>query len=268
MDADLKNGAVVVRHSAAVRVTHWINVICMVFLLMSGLNIFNAHPDLYFGSTSTFAHPVFSIDSKDAPNGPVGVTTIAGHAFNTTGVLGVSSSGGEVATRAFPSWMTVPGDYDLATARRWHFLFAWLFVANGLVYLTYSLSSGHVRRDLVPRGDDLSKIGPTLWDHIRLRFPHGKEALRYNVLQMISYFLVALVLLPIMVLAGWSMSPGINTLVPMLTELFGGRQSARTAHFVIALLLVLFTIVHIAMVLVSGVWNNLRSMITGRYKLS
>jgi len=252
------------RHAAVVRLTHWINALCLVFLLMSGLNIFNARPDLYWGSKSTFSHPLLSIGSDDSGVNPKGVTKVFGHSFTTTGVLGVSGDGDE---RAFPAWSTIPSDYDLATARRWHFLFAWLFVLNGLLYLTFSISSGHVRRDLIPRRDELRKIGPTLVDHLRLRFPHGEEAKRYNVVQMMSYFIVGFILLPIMVLAGWSMSPGVDSLAHFLPQLFGGRQSARTIHFLIAWLLVLFTIVHLFMVLISGVWNNVRSMITGRYDL-
>lgn len=256
----------VYKHAGVVRATHWINVICFSFLLMSGLNIFNAHPALYFGSTSTFDHPAFSIDAKDSPSGPVGVTTIAGHSFDTTGLLGVSSEDGQPQERGFPAWSTVPAEYDLATARRWHFLFAWIFVLNGLVYLVFGFLSGHVQRDLVPRGPDLKHIGATIRDHLRLRFPHGEEAERYNVLQMSTYLIVACVLLPLMVLAGWSMAPGLDSLLPFLPEAFGGRQSARSIHFIIAWLLVLFVLVHIAMVLVSGVWNNLRSMITGWYR--
>lgn len=255
------------RHAAVVRATHWINAICLVFLLMSGLNIFNARPDLYLGARSHFSHPILTIGADDSGASPKGVTTIFGHNFDTTGLLGVSNRAGEPEERAFPAWSTIPGDYDLATARRWHFLFAWIFVLNGLLYLTFSISSGHLRRDLVPSGADLAKIGPTFLDHLRLRFPHGEEARRYNVMQMISYLVVGFVLLPLMVLAGWSMSPGIDSLSHLLPTLLGGRQTARTIHFVIAWLLILFTIVHLLMVLVSGVWNNVRSMITGRYDL-
>lgn len=252
------------RHATVVRATHWINALCLVFLLMSGLNIFNARPDLYLGSRSSFHHPVLSIGADDSGANPKGVTTILGHKFTTTGVLGVSGEGDE---RAFPAWSTIPSDYDLATARRWHFLFAWIFVLNGLLYLTFSVTSGHLRRDLVPKRAEFAKIGPTFLDHLRLHFPHGEEAKRYNVMQMISYLIVGFVLLPIMVLAGWSMSPGVDSLAHFLPQLFGGRQSARTIHFAIAWLLVLFTIVHLLMVLISGVWNNVRSMITGRYDL-
>ena len=267
MPADRKRIGFIFRHRGVVRATHWINVLCLAFLFMSGLNIFNGHPELYFGSTSTFDHPAFSIDSKDGPTGPIGVTTIGGRAFTTTGLLGVSTEDGQAAERAFPAWLTVPAEYDLATARRWHFFFAWIFVLNGALYLIYALASGHIRRDLLPGWKDLARIGPTIWEHLRLRFPHGEEAVRYNVLQMMSYFLGACILLPLIVLAGWSMSPGIDSFAPFLPEFFGGRQSARTVHFIVAWLLVLFTIVHVVMVLLSGVWNNIRSMVTGWYQI-
>jgi thiosulfate reductase cytochrome b subunit len=113
----------------------------------------------------------------------------------------------------------------------------------------------------VPSARQLSRIGQSIGDHLRLRVPHGAQ---YNVLQKLAYLVVLFVLLPLMVLSGLAMSPALDSVVPVL-GLLGGRQSARTIHFVTASSLVLFFVVHIAMVLVSGVWNNLRSMITGRY---
>ena len=161
--------------------------------------------------------------------------------------------------------MTLPGHRDLATGRRWHFFFAWLFVINGIAYLIYSLVSGHLRRDLAPGTSELKHIGASIWEHIRLKFPQGEEAKRYNVLQKLAYLLVALVLLPLMLLTGLAMSPGMDAGYPFLLDMFGGRQSARTIHFIAASGIVLFVVVHLVMVLITGVWNNLRSMITGRY---
>ena len=137
--------------------------------------------------------------------------------------------------------------------------------ANGLAYLLWSLGSGHLRRDLAPSGRELKHIGASISDHAQLRFPKGEEAKRYNVLQKLAYLGVALILLPLMLLTGLAMSPGMDAAFPLLIDMFGGRQTARTIHFVSASLVVLFVVVHIVMVLISGVWNNLRSMITGRY---
>ncbi len=256
----------VYRHSWLVRATHWINVLCIIILLMSGLQIFNAFPFLSWGHASDFQNPLVAIYSApDAAGQPAGFVRIFGTDYNTTGVLGLSRGGQDQV--AFPGWATIPSWRDLAIARLWHFAFAWLFVANGLIYVFYTLATRH-RRDLVPTAGQWRGIGHTIVEHARLRFPHGREATVYNILQKLSYLAIGFVILPLMVLTGLSMSPGINAGFPWLVELFGGRQSARTFHFICASLVVLFVIVHVVMVILSGVWNNLRSMVTGRYAIS
>jgi thiosulfate reductase cytochrome b subunit len=262
---------VVYRHAVVVRVTHWINVLCLTLLLMSGLQIFNYHPALYWGNFGYRGVPsVVSIDSEiDPENGaPVGVTRIAGMSFVTTGVLGVSyDSERGMVRRAFPAWLTLPEEPSLALARDWHFLMAWLFVANGAIYLLFGVFSGHFRRDLAPAADQLRvrHILADIWDHVRLRSPRGEAARRYNVLQKLAYLVVVFLLLPIMVLSGLTMSPAVTAAVPSLLDLFGGRQSARTIHFLVANLLVLFVLVHVVELFLAGVVNGMRSMITGRY---
>lgn len=257
------------RHAGLVRLTHWVNVLALLVLLMSGLQIFNAHPALYWGQDSTFADPWVSIRKVEIGGEPRGVTTIGGARFDTTGVLGWSGGPGSGEPRGFPAWATLPSWKDLASGRRWHFFFAWVFVANGLLYLGWSLARGHLARDLWPTRDQLSPrhIAHEIADHARLRFPKGEAARRYNVLQKLSYLGVVLVLLPLMLLTGLSMSPGFNAAAPWLLDVFGGRQSARTIHFLSASLIVAFVIVHLFMVAASGVWNNLRSMVTGRYAI-
>lgn len=259
----------VYRHAGVTRLTHWINVLAVSLLLMSGLQIFNAHPALYWGAKSTFATPWISMDAAEKAGEPVGVTTIAGHRFETTGVLGYSGKPGMREPRGFPAWATVPSYRDLADGRRWHFFFAWLFVINGLVYWAMGLVGGHVRRDLLPGGADLAprNVWHEIVTHAQLKFPKGEEARRYNVLQKLSYLAVIVVLLPLMLGTGLTMSPDIDAAFPWLVDLFGGRQSARSIHFISATLLVLFIIIHVAMVVASGTWNNIRSMITGRYAI-
>lgn len=259
-----RSPAFIYRHTVVVRITHWINVVCITFLVMSGLQIFNAHPALYVGQQSDFAHPVLAMTARNTPDGPVGETTLLGHTFDTTGVLGLSTYDGTPRARGFPSWITVPSYQDLATGRRWHFFFAWLFFLNGAVYLIASLASRHIWRDLVPSWGQIRAIGPTIWHHLKLKFPHERE---YNVLQKLTYLVMIAGVLPLVVLTGLTMSPGVNAIVPWLVEVFGGRQTARTIHFICATLIVLFVLVHVLLVLVSGVWNNLRSMVTGRYRV-
>ena len=255
------------RHSALVRLTHWVNALCLIVLLMTGAQIFNAHPALYIGATSDFSAPVFAIDSRDVGGKTEGYTAVLGHELNTSGVLGLSSVGGAPSERAFPSWITLPSNQDLETGRHWHFLMAWLLVINGVVYLVSGLVSRHFARDIVPDRAELAHTGQAIVDHALLRFPHGENARRYNVLQKLTYFAVIFIALPLIVLAGWSMSPGLDAAFPFLTTSLGGRQTARTIHFVVAWGLVAFFVVHIAMVLITGVFNNMRAMITGWFDI-
>jgi thiosulfate reductase cytochrome b subunit len=287
------------RHPVIIRVAHWINALCLAILLMSGLQIFNAHPALYWGSRSHFENPSLEIKAVTAdalrtgaatqsaqslrpqPETPqatdnqdddaasnVGVVTLGSHVFKTTGWLGYSTGpDGDASERAFPSWITLPGEQDLATGRRWHFTFAWLLVLNGLAYLVFTFASGHIR-DLWANASEWRDIPHSIWQHICLRFPKGEEARHYNVLQKLAYLAIIFIVLPVIILAGMTMSPGLDARFPFLLSLFGGRQSARTIHFILAFGLVGFAFIHVAMVILSGFFNNMRSMITGRYVIS
>jgi thiosulfate reductase cytochrome b subunit len=260
---------VIYRHTVAVRVTHWINVLCLALLLMSGLRIFSTHPALYWGNYGYRGVPSFiSISSAVDPETarPVGLTIVGDYRFDTTGILGVTyDADGRAVQGAFPRWAMLPG--SLGLARDWHFLMAWVFVANGAVYLLFGLFTGHLRRDLAPRAEQLRlrHILGDIWDHVRLRHPRGEAAKRYNVLQKFTYLAVIFVLLPVMVLTGLTMSPAVTAALPFLFDLFGGRQSARTIHFLAANLLLIFVLVHLVEVALSGAFNLIRSMITGRY---
>ncbi|THC39614.1 cytochrome b/b6 domain-containing protein [Massilia sp. Mn16-1_5] len=258
------------RHRLPVRVMHWINVVSFFLMLMSGLGILNAHPHLYWGKASDFDAPLLSITARPGPDGQAhGVTQVGRHVFDTDGVLGASRVGDarRQSARAFPSWATIPGPQYLATARNWHLFFAWVFVLNGIAYVAYTVFSGHLRRDLVPSTAELRGIGGSLRDHLLFRHPRGDAAKRYNVLQSLTYLAVIFVLLPLIVLAGFGMSPRLDALFGGWVDLLGGRQSARTLHFVAAFLLLAFVVVHVFEVIVTGLWNNLRSMITGYYRL-
>jgi thiosulfate reductase cytochrome b subunit len=263
-------GSLYYRHTLAVRIMHWVNVLALTVLFMSGLNIFDAHPALYWGKSSYTARPpVLEIGAAErGERGVVGITRVLGREFETTGVLGVARSrNGMLEARSFPWWLTIPGFRWLAMARAWHFFFAWVFVINGLCYLAWSLWSRHLARDLWPSRNELRGIGRSVVDHLRLRHPTGEKATRYNVLQKLAYLVVILVLLPLMVATGLAMSPDANALFAGWVDLFGGRQSARTLHFVFAWLIVAFVLVHVFQVIVTGLFNNLRSMITGHHRI-
>ena len=226
----MRDPDVIYRHRTPVRVMHWINVLCIVILLGSGLQIFNAHPALYWGNDSRAETLLLQIPK-------------------------------------FPSWATIPGPHWLAMGRVWHFFFAWLFVLNGLAYILYTIFSGHLRRDLVPTKSEFRGIGRSILDHIKLKHAHGEEAKRYNVLQNIAYLSIVFIVLPLIVIGGLAMSPMADSIVTGWVDWFGGRQAARTLHFIAATLIVAFVLVHVFEVIVTGLVNNLRSMITGYWRV-
>ena len=229
--AEIVPGRLYRRHSLAVRILHWVNVVAIVVLVMSGLQIFDAHPALYWGKSSyTGAGPIW-------------------------------------APGAFPGWATIPGTQWLSMGRRWHFFFAWIFVINGAAYLLYTIASRHLSRDLLPARGEMRTIGRSIVDHLHFRHPAGVEATRYNVLQKLTYLAIIFVVLPLLVLMGLGMSPMVDAIAPGWVDLFGGRQSARTIHFITAWAIVGFILLHLFMVVASGTWNNIRSMITGRYAI-
>ncbi len=249
---------------------HWANVLFLFLLLMSGLNIFNAHPALYWGKSSyRNVPPILEIKARENEEGEIsGITRIFNHEFKTTGILGASKDqSGELSERGFPPWIIIPSYQWLAMARHWHFFIAWLFVLNGLTFVTYSILSRHLRCELVPSKQDWRSIGRSIIDHLLFRHPRGEAAKRYNVLQKYTYLLVIFFLLPLMILMGMGMSPALDALIPGWVSIFFGRQSVRTIHFLVAWTLVAFILVHVFEVIVSGLWNNIRSMITGYYRI-
>lgn len=257
------------RHRLPVRIMHWINAICIFVMVGSGLSIFNAHPHLYWGQQSQFDKPVLELVALNGSDHKLhGATRIGGHQFDTTGVLGVSAGvDGRPRSRGFPSWATLPGPQSLALGRQWHFTFAWIFAINGSLYLLWTLLGRHFSRDLAPTGKDWRGIGRSIIDHMKFKHPHGEEATRYNILQKLAYLAVILLFGPGIVLMGLAMSPHMGSVLGWLVDLVGGRQSARTIHFIIAFGFIAFVLIHVFEVLVSGVFNQLRSMITGNYRV-
>jgi thiosulfate reductase cytochrome b subunit len=250
----------VYRHRLLVRICHWLNVPFLTILIMSGLQIFNAHPALYWGDRSDRDRPLLSIRPVQAESGEVqGITTILGRPFDTTGVLGYSDD----MRRAFPAWATIPSAKWLAMGRQWHLFFAWLFVINGLIFIAYAVASRHATRDLTPTRKDLRGIGKSIKDHLILRHPTGNEAKRYNVLQKLAYAGILFVVGPMIVLTGLAMSPTIDTAFPWLLTVLGGRQAARTIHFLTCFSFVGFIVIHVLQVILTGFFNNIRSMVTG-----
>lgn len=218
------------RHALSTRIWHWLNLACLVVLFMSGLNISNAHPRLYWGE--------WGFEAADA----------------------------WLHLPRFPGWMTIPDYYSLASARSWHVLTAWVFAVGLLLFMLAALANRHFRRDIATsRGEwRWSAIRADIAAHLKLDFAHG--AGKYNFLQKLAYSLVLFVLLPLMILTGMAISPGMDAAWPFLSEMFSGRQSARSIHFICAWALVAFLVLHVVLVLLSNPLRQLREMITGGAK--
>jgi thiosulfate reductase cytochrome b subunit len=211
------------RHSAVVRVTHWLVTFSFFGLLVSGIAILLAHPRLYWGETGGFG---------------------------------------------VPSLLDLPIPFRLGHSgwgRSLHFLCAWICILTGMVYVVSSFLSGHFSNHLMPRRGDLSPstIGRGLRAQLSWTLPGDEGLLSYNSLQRLVYLVVIFLLFPVTVLSGLAMSPAITSVLPQLVEGFGGQQSSRTIHFFAACLLLVFAIVHVAMVLRKGFVQRMRGMITG-----
>jgi thiosulfate reductase cytochrome b subunit len=267
VEAAPQAGDLVKRHRRSTRLWHWINALALLVLFMSGLAIFNAYPRLHWGYAGSIHDSAWLEIGGDETYGFV---QIGSSKIDTTGVLGQwRNADGEVRNRAFPGWATIPSRFSLPVARNWHLAFAWILSLSLLFYMARSLWNGHLRYDLhIKRAEwSPSHIWHGIKDHARLRFPTGADALKYNILQKLSYIGVIFVLIPVMIMTGLCMSPGMGAAMPWLVDLFGGRQSARSVHFICAFLLLGFFFVHMAMVLLAGPFNELRSIITGWYRL-
>ncbi len=215
------------RHRLSTRIWHWINAAAIFIMLGSGLMIFNAHPRLYWGQ------------------------------------YGANFDAAWLELPRFPGWATIPSTYNLSLARLWHLSFAWVLALGFLAYLIRSLWNGHLKKDVLLTK---AEIAPShLWEDIKkhARFDFESEDARYNPLQKIAYGAVLFILLPGIILTGLTMSPGMNAAWPWLVELFGGRQSARSIHFLCAGGIAGFIVIHLLLVVLAGPINEIRSMVGG-----
>lgn len=262
--ANATHGPLIYRQSRWTRATHWVWAICLFFLMLTGLQIFNAFPSLHIGQESGFDYDnaILEIGAQRG-NGDslTGYTRLLGYEFDTTGVLGVS--GADQAVQAFPAALTIPSNRSLATGRVIHFFFAWLLVGTLAIWAVASAFNGHLR-SLIPTFADLRGLPRDVTEHARLRFHHTRS---YSVLQKLAYASVLFVALPLMILTGLAMSPSLNATAPWLLDLFAGRQTARTIHFLMMVGLIGFFVVHMVMILAAGPINELRSIITGWYRI-
>ena len=224
------------RHAALVRVTHWLTTIAFFALLISGGEIVLSHPRFYWGESG-------NVNMRPWLN------------------LHLPSSRDTVPT----GYGYVLPDQN-GWSRYLHFQAAWLAVATGLLYVVWGLFQGHFRRNVFPAARDLSlkQLGVSAMKRLRFERPGAEEAWSYNALQRLTYLLVIFVLFPLMIWTGLAMSFGFDAAFPLAVRLLGGHQTARSLHFLVTILLVLFLLVHVVMIFVAGFRDRMRAMITGR----
>ncbi|MEX0341817.1 MAG: cytochrome b/b6 domain-containing protein [Erythrobacter sp.] len=215
------------RHALSTRLWHWLNLLCVVVLFMSGLTISNAHRRLYWGDWGFAAEQAWLIVPR------------------------------------FPDWMTIPGYYSLAVARDWHILMAWPFALGLLFMWIVMLANRHFKRDIATSRKEWKPgaIRQDIVQHLKLNFTH--EGGKYNFLQKLAYGLVLGVFLPMMVFTGIAISPGMEPTFGWMVDLLGGRQSARSLHFIFAFAIAAFFVVHVVLVILAGPYRQIRDMITG-----
>jgi Ni/Fe-hydrogenase b-type cytochrome subunit len=233
-------GTTIYRHALATRLWHWVTAIAMFVMIGSGIGILKAHPHLYWGRYgANFDQPWLSLSWM-------------------------------------PSWvgtglniLTIPTNYNLALSRRWHLLFALVLAFALLAFMIVSLVNRHFQRQLRVRAGELAprNVLHDLKEHLAFRFHDPANPSAYNIFQKLSYVGVIFVLIPLLILTGLTMSPALNAAWPWLLDLFGGRQSARSIHFIAAFGITLFIVVHLVLVILAGPINEVRSMITGRWRV-
>ena len=208
------------------------NAVSVFILLGSGLGISNAHPRLYWGRYgANFDHAWAQLPR-------------------------------------FPAWITIPANYNLAISRRWHLFFALVFAFGLLAFMVASLLNRHFARLKLSAKDVSARhLAEDVRDHWNFRFHDADDPGAYNSLQKWSYILVIFVALPVMIFTGLALSPGMDAAWPLLLDIFGGRQSARSIHFIAASLIGGFIVVHLVLVILAGAWNEVRSMLTGRWRV-
>ena len=275
MDPLRHDGAeVVLRHRVPVRLWHWISVLAIVGLLFTGFCILNVHPRLYWGEVGNAYTPALLALESSEPGGPSPATHPApavlrfgNRQYDVTGRLGVVADAG--GDGLYFLIANTPESWQFGAMRAWHFAIAWILVLGWIGYAIYLIASGEFRSRLLPQVSQLRPraIANDVIKHLKLHRASGEEAKSYNLLQKLSYLAVIFVLLPLMILTGLTMSNAVTARFPELYSMFGGRESARTIHFLCAFALVLFAVIHLVQLFVAGFVNEMRSMITGRFAI-
>jgi len=242
------------RHSLWVRLTHWIGTVAFLLLVITGFEILMVHPRLYWGEVGNDLTPAF----LELP-----VSRNYKHEGYEKRIAFFTSK---------ESPVSAVRTYDIFNENGWgrslHFLSAWILVVTGLCYLIAAIFSGHLNRQLLPKKISYGSFSPDVKDHLVKKIPQPMAGSQYGLLQKTTYSVVLLLLFPVVILTGLTLSPTITAACPFLLKIFFGYQSARTIHFFASFLLVLFLLIHVVMVIRTGFKKNMLAMTIGNKKAS
>ncbi|MFL6603533.1 MAG: cytochrome b/b6 domain-containing protein [Steroidobacteraceae bacterium] len=239
-------------HPSWVRICHWLVVVSFLTLAITGFLILMVHPRLYLGEVGNDLTPALltlPVSSNYRPSELHPTITFP-----------------ELPSRPISADRNYAIFNQNGWARSLHFLAAWVFVAAGVIYVALGIVTGHIVRVLLPRIRELSPsaVWQDLKNHLRINFESVRAGQSYNLLQKLAYTSVLFIVLPVMIATGLTMSPAMTSAYPQLLDLFGGYQSARTVHFCGFSALLLFFVVHVAMVIATGFGKQLRAMTWGK----
>jgi DMSO/TMAO reductase YedYZ molybdopterin-dependent catalytic subunit/thiosulfate reductase cytochrome b subunit len=227
------------------RSAHYLNLLIMVLMIRSGLSILMDHPRLYWNVHCTPGSEWARFTPLQVPADRVWTA--------------------KDDARYISPWLALPGGrHTVGLARHWHFLLALLWTANGLIFVTLLVATGQWRR-IVPHSWSIVSEAAAIFVHYAtFHLPAEPDGFyQYNALQHLAYFAVVFVLPSLSILTGLAMSLAIDNRFQWYPRLFGGRQSARSIHFLLLLGYLGFITVHVAMVVVTGLARNTDHIVMG-----
>ena len=230
---------------AWVRYCHFFNFLFVMLLIRSGLSILADHPRLYFNDDCTPGTEWIRLTPIQVPRDRLWTA--------------------KDDARYFSPLVGTPGyRHTIGIARVWHFINVHGFIATGMIFAVMLFVSEQWRRIVPTSPVVLQQAWNTFVHYATFHLPPEPNGFYgYNALQQIAYFTVFFVFGPLAIATGISMSPAVVNRFPWYARLFGGRQSARSIHFLTMLSFLAFLIVHVTLVVMTGFARNMNHIVMG-----
>ena len=230
------------------RVEHYINLLFLGLMIRSGIQILAAHPRLYWKDSCDPEKEWIKFTSQKASKDKL-----------------YTSMDDEVPVSPM---LALPGEDNLGLGRQWHFFVAIFWLLNGIIYVVLLFATGEWARLIPTSWSIIPAAWHTFLTYITFHIPPASDFNPYDPLQQLTYAAIVFLLAPFMLLTGAAMSPSIEARFPWYLKIFGGKQSARSLHFLSLLAFVGFVIVHTALVLIVHFQDNIRNIVFGNVHAS